>query len=118
MCLTESRVDIFWEGVGPTDVSDRIHTSMPSFITKQIGKRLTKEVAAADKCAAPPSPRAVSLTDQLRHRELLDNLEKVGFRLGWGPEDAGFFYSSMTRGGGYYLGAYLPDPQHLHGVPC
>lgn len=41
--------DLFWEGTGPTDVSDRIHTSMPSFITKQIGKRLTKEVAEADK---------------------------------------------------------------------
>ena len=54
----------------------------------------------------------------MTQRELLDNLEKVGFRLGWGPEDAGFFYSSMTRGGGYYLGACLPDPQHLHGSPC
>ncbi|KZT68497.1 FAD/NAD(P)-binding domain-containing protein [Daedalea quercina L-15889] len=76
--------DVFWEGIGPTDISDRVHTSMPSFIVKQLGKRITKDIAEADK-------------------ELLDNLRKTGFRLGWGPEDAGFYYSSMTRGGGYYL---------------
>ncbi|KAH9931311.1 FAD/NAD(P)-binding domain-containing protein [Fomitopsis serialis] len=76
--------DTFWEGVGPTDVSDRVHTSMPSFLVKELGKRQTKDIAEADK-------------------DLLESLQKVGFRLGWGPEDAGFFYSSMTRGGGYYL---------------
>ena len=34
----------------------------------------------------------------------MDGLRKVGFKLGWGSDGAGFLYNAMSRGGGYYLG--------------
>ena len=39
------------------------------------------------------------------HRDILDGLQRVGFKLGWGSDGAGFLYNAMTRGGGYYLGS-------------
>ncbi|TFY53862.1 hypothetical protein EVJ58_g9204 [Rhodofomes roseus] len=76
--------DVFWENTGPVEPNDRIHTSMPTFMMKEIHKRLTKDIAEADK-------------------EILDGLQKAGFKLGWGSDGAGFLYNAMTRGGGYYL---------------
>ncbi|KAH9931312.1 FAD/NAD-P-binding domain-containing protein [Fomitopsis serialis] len=76
--------ETFWEGAGPTELNDRIHTSMPAFMMKEIHKRITKDIAEDDK-------------------ETLDGLRKVGFKLGWGSDGAGFLYNAMSRGGGYYL---------------
>lgn len=42
--------DTYWEGAGPTDVADRVHTSMPILMVKELHKRLTAEIAEADKC--------------------------------------------------------------------
>lgn len=47
-------VDTYWEGAGPTDVADRVHTSMPILMVKELHKRLTAEIAEADKCGRPP----------------------------------------------------------------
>ena len=41
---------------------------------------------------------------RLLRRQILDGLQKVGFKLGWGSDGAGFLYNAMSRGGGYYLG--------------
>jgi len=76
--------DTFWEGAGPTDVADLVNTSMPIFVTKEMHKRLTQDIAHAD-------------------RVLLDGLKKVGFKFGFGSDNAGLLYNAMTRGGGYYL---------------
>ncbi|EPS95682.1 FAD/NAD-binding domain-containing protein [Fomitopsis schrenkii] len=76
--------DVFWEGAGPTEVGDRVHTSLPTFMLKEMHKRVTKDIAEAD-------------------RQILDGLQKVGFKLGWGSDGAGFLYNAMSRGGGYYL---------------
>ncbi|KZT00877.1 FAD/NAD(P)-binding domain-containing protein [Laetiporus sulphureus 93-53] len=76
--------DLYWEGAGPVEVADRVHTSMPVFMMKEMHKRLTKEIAQADK-------------------NILDGLQKVGFRTHFGDDGSGFLYSAMTRGGGYYL---------------
>lgn len=41
--------DIYWEGAPPTDVADRIHVSMPTFVTKLMHQRVTADSAEADK---------------------------------------------------------------------
>ncbi|OSX68219.1 hypothetical protein POSPLADRAFT_1177199 [Postia placenta MAD-698-R-SB12] len=76
--------DTYWEGAGPTDVADRVHTSMPILMVKELHKRLTAEIAEADK-------------------EILEGLKKVGFKYYFGDDGSGFLYLAQTRGGGYYL---------------
>ncbi|EMD41360.1 hypothetical protein CERSUDRAFT_79019 [Gelatoporia subvermispora B] len=74
----------YWEGTGDVDVNDRLFASVPTYLQKELWKRVTQEVAEADK-------------------ELLDNLNKVGFRTHLGYDDSGFVMMAMIRGGGYYL---------------
>ena len=40
----------YWEGGPPTDVADLIDNSMPILYRKMVHKRITKDIAAADKC--------------------------------------------------------------------
>lgn len=42
-------LDVFWEGAGPTEVGDRVHTSLPTFMLKEMHKRVTKDIAEADR---------------------------------------------------------------------
>ncbi|KAF9448562.1 FAD/NAD(P)-binding domain-containing protein [Macrolepiota fuliginosa MF-IS2] len=75
----------FYSEDGPsTDIGDRLVASYPNLLNVGISYRLTKKIAEADA-------------------ELLDALEKRGFRLGWGFKDAGFLMSAWARAGGYYL---------------
>ncbi|KAH9836843.1 FAD/NAD-P-binding domain-containing protein [Rhodofomes roseus] len=76
--------DTFWEGTGPIEDADLVNTSLPTFMMRELAKRITQDIAQAD-------------------RALLDGLKKVGFKYGFGSHDAGLLYSAMTRGGGYYL---------------
>ncbi|KAI0917747.1 hypothetical protein AcV7_007077 [Taiwanofungus camphoratus] len=76
--------DIYWEGAPPTDVADRIHVSMPTFVTKLMHQRVTADSAEADK-------------------EILEGLKKVGFKCNFGIDGSGFLFLAMSRGGGYYL---------------
>ena len=50
----------------------------------------------------------VELMDAPCCRELLEGLHKVGFRTHLGPNGSGFLAMARRRGGGYYLGAWLP----------
>ncbi|KAI0364911.1 FAD/NAD-P-binding domain-containing protein [Pilatotrama ljubarskyi] len=75
---------LWWEGKYPADVADRVDASLPTWITEEIAKRATKEIAEADK-------------------ELLEGLHKVGFRTNMGHNGAGFLSHTRRRGGGYYL---------------
>ncbi|KZT00875.1 FAD/NAD-P-binding domain-containing protein [Laetiporus sulphureus 93-53] len=74
----------YWEGTGPVEPIDRIHSSLPILLSKELQKRVTAEIAEADK-------------------ELLEGLKKVGFRTYLGEEGSGFLPLASTRGGGYYL---------------
>ncbi|KAI0727076.1 FAD/NAD-P-binding domain-containing protein [Fomitopsis betulina] len=76
--------DLYSEVAGPAELGDRVHTSLPTFMMKELHKRVTKDIADADK-------------------QILDGLRKVGFKLGWGSDGSGFLYNAMSRGGGYYL---------------
>ncbi|EPS95850.1 FAD/NAD-binding domain-containing protein [Fomitopsis schrenkii] len=73
--------DTFWEGAVPTEIGDRVHTSLPTFMLKELQTRVSADIAEADKA-------------------ILDGLKKVGFKYEVG---AGLLWNAMTRGGGYYL---------------
>ncbi|CDO69820.1 hypothetical protein BN946_scf184803.g18 [Trametes cinnabarina] len=75
---------LWWEGVYPPDVADRVDASLPIWINEQISKRTTHQIAEADKA-------------------ILDGLRKIGFRLNFGHEDGGFLSLTRRRAGGYYL---------------
>ncbi|KAG1753130.1 hypothetical protein EDD22DRAFT_913834 [Suillus occidentalis] len=75
---------IFWEGGPPTDVADRVNASYPNALLKLVHKRVTKDIADADK-------------------ELLDGLRKRGFKTTLGDDDSGFLLMAWNKGGGYYL---------------
>ncbi|KAI8969673.1 FAD/NAD-P-binding domain-containing protein [Trametes punicea] len=75
---------LWWEGAYPADVADRVDASLPIWINEQISKRTTHEIAEADK-------------------QILEGLQRVGFRINFGHEDGGFLSLTRRRGGGYYL---------------
>jgi putative flavoprotein involved in K+ transport len=65
--------------------------------------------------ASMPLPLArkshVALTARAREldKELLDGLERVGFKLDYGEDDAGWQFKYLTRGGGYYFNVGCSD---------
>lgn len=74
----------YWEGGPPTEVADIIDNSMPILYRKMLHKRITADIAEADK-------------------ELLNGLNKVGFKTNMGVDGSGFLILAMLRLGGYYL---------------
>ncbi len=76
--------DIYNEKGPPLEDCDLIFNSIPNPVHLQQMAGVTAEIADADK-------------------EILDGLEKVGFKLAWGPQEAGFLPLYFSRGGGYYL---------------
>ncbi|TFK48074.1 FAD/NAD(P)-binding domain-containing protein [Heliocybe sulcata] len=75
---------LYSETAPPTDTADRINASFPNPLMKLMHQRVTRDIAEADK-------------------ELLDGLQKAGFKLGWGEDGSGFLYLAWKRAGGYYL---------------
>ncbi|KAL9104742.1 MAG: hypothetical protein Q9163_000354 [Psora crenata] len=70
---------------GPdTEDADLMFMSFPNAMLKRMHVDATKEIAKRDE-------------------KLLRGLEKVGFKLDSGPDDAGFFMKYFQRGGGYYI---------------
>jgi hypothetical protein len=53
----------------------------------------------------------IALTEQAKNldRELLDGLERVGFRLDFGDDGTGWQFKYLTRGGGYYFNVGCSD---------
>ncbi len=52
----------------------------------------------------------ILLTEQARNldKELLDGLERVGFKLDFGEDGTGWQFKYLTRGGGYYFNVGVP----------
>jgi hypothetical protein len=46
-------------------------------------------------------------------RELLDGLRKRGFKTTLGDDDSGFLFTALNRGGGYYLGWFIYELEHI-----
>jgi len=62
-----------------------------------------------------PAPLArkthIALTEQAKNldRELLDGLERMGFKLDFGEDGTGWQFKYLTRGGGYYFNVGCSD---------
>ena len=80
-----------YEENGPdTEDADLMFMSIPNAMLKRMHVDATKEIARRDA-------------------DLLAGLEKAGFKLDNGPDDAGFFMKYFQRGGGYYM-LDFPNP--------
>jgi cation diffusion facilitator CzcD-associated flavoprotein CzcO len=69
---------------------DLITTSMPLSLLRQSHIRFTQRARELD-------------------RDLLDGLERVGFRLDFGDDGTGWQFKYLTRGGGYYFNVGCSD---------
>ncbi len=69
---------------------DLITTSMPLSLSKKSHRALTEQAKKLD-------------------RELLDGLERAGFRLNFGDDGLGWQFLYLTRGGGYYFNVGCSD---------
>jgi len=74
----------------PLEDCDLIATSIPLPVAKKGHILLTERAKELDK-------------------ELLDGLERVGFRLDFGDEGTGWQFKYLTRGGGYYFNVGCSD---------
>jgi cation diffusion facilitator CzcD-associated flavoprotein CzcO len=75
---------------GTLEDNDLIATSMPLVLGRRSHVLITEESKKLD-------------------RELLDGLERVGFRLDYGEGNTGWQYKYLSRGGGYYFNVGCSD---------
>ena len=75
---------LYEEGGPETEDADLMFMSIPNRMLKRMHQDATAEIARRDE-------------------PLLKGLEKAGFKLDNGPDDAGFFMKYFQRGGGYYI---------------
>ncbi len=73
---------LYEEGGPDTEDADLMFMSIPNAMLKRMHVDATKEIARRDA-------------------DLLAGLQKAGFKLDNGPDDAGFFMKYFQRGGGY-----------------
>ena len=74
----------------PLEDCDLIATSMPLALARKTHIRLTEQGRQLD-------------------RDLLDRLERVGFKLDFGEDGTGWQFKYLTRGGGYYFNVGCSD---------
>jgi cation diffusion facilitator CzcD-associated flavoprotein CzcO len=74
----------------PLEDCDLITTSMPLALARKSHIRLTSQAKELD-------------------RDLLDALERVGFKLDFGADGSGWQFKYLTRGGGYYFNVGCSD---------
>jgi cation diffusion facilitator CzcD-associated flavoprotein CzcO len=75
---------LYSENTPPTDLADRIAESNPKYVAKLYHQRLVPKLYEADA-------------------ELLDGLEKAGFKHWKGPDESGFLMMALEKAGGYYF---------------
>jgi cation diffusion facilitator CzcD-associated flavoprotein CzcO len=80
---------LYDEGI-PLEDCDLITTSMPLSLVRKSHKTLTETARNMDK-------------------ELLDGLERRGFKLDFGDDGTGWQFKYLTRGGGYYFNVGCSD---------
>jgi cation diffusion facilitator CzcD-associated flavoprotein CzcO len=80
---------LYGEGL-PLEDCDLITMSIPLPLARKIHIVLTEQAKALD-------------------RELLDGLERVGFKLDFGEDGTGWQFKYLTRGGGYYFNVGCSD---------
>jgi cation diffusion facilitator CzcD-associated flavoprotein CzcO len=75
---------VYEEGGPPVEDADLIFASIPYPLLADLHREATKTIAALD-------------------REMLDGLERAGFKLDYGDDGSGIFLKYLRRGGGYYI---------------
>ncbi|KIM52907.1 hypothetical protein SCLCIDRAFT_140112 [Scleroderma citrinum Foug A] len=75
---------LYKEDGPPTDLADRINASFPNHFLRLLHQHVTQDIAEADK-------------------DILDGLRKVGFKLTFGEDGAGFMALLWEKLGGYYF---------------
>ncbi|KAL8993553.1 MAG: hypothetical protein Q9169_006261 [Polycauliona sp. 2 TL-2023] len=75
---------LYEEGGPETEDADLMFMSIPNAMLKRMHQDATAEISRRDET-------------------ILKGLEKAGFKLDDGPDDAGFFMKYFQRGGGYYI---------------
>ncbi|UNI22220.1 hypothetical protein JDV02_008129 [Purpureocillium takamizusanense] len=75
---------LYAEDGPPVDDSDMIVQGMPLAVLKAVQVKVAALQREHDK-------------------EMLDGLAKAGFKVDFGPDDAGLFFKYFQRGGGYYI---------------
>ncbi|KAL9036452.1 MAG: hypothetical protein Q9180_004293, partial [Flavoplaca navasiana] len=75
---------LYEEGGPQTEDADVMFMSIPNAMLKRMHQDATAEISRRDE-------------------KILEGLEKAGFKLDNGPDDAGFFMKYFQRGGGYYI---------------
>ncbi|KAL8659810.1 MAG: hypothetical protein Q9226_000238 [Calogaya cf. arnoldii] len=75
---------LYEEGGPATEDADLMFMSIPNAMLKRMHQDATAEISRRDET-------------------MLKGLEKAGFNLDDGPDDAGFFMKYFQRGGGYYI---------------
>ncbi|EJT97523.1 FAD-dependent pyridine nucleotide-disulfide oxidoreductase [Dacryopinax primogenitus] len=76
--------DLYWKGSPPTEVADLLYYSFPHFVAMTLAVRFTTKVAEMDQ-------------------EMLEGLERVGFRTNMGIEGTGLYRLALERFGGSYI---------------
>jgi hypothetical protein len=84
----------------PTDLADRMNAAMSVPLALAMSPGLVKANADADKC--DPTSKHAPLLIWLC-RDLLDGLQRRGFRTYDGPQGTGAYGLIQLRGGGYYI---------------
>ncbi|RWA04670.1 hypothetical protein EKO27_g10437 [Xylaria grammica] len=75
---------LYYEGGPPAEHADLLSWSVPQEVSKAMH---------AD----------VNTLQQAKDREMLDGLDKAGFKTDRGPGNSGLWYKYLQRGGGYYI---------------
>ncbi|KAI1131560.1 hypothetical protein F5Y10DRAFT_233075 [Nemania abortiva] len=77
-------ISLYYEGGPPTEQADLLSWCVPLEISKAEHLDITKSESESDK-------------------EILDGLNKAGFKTDSGPMNCGLWYKYLQRGGGYYI---------------
>ncbi len=102
--LTFCPSGLYSEDGPPTDIADRLSASFPHLMSIELGRRSAERIAELDKFVkCVYSLKSVSML----HRDLLNALQKRGFRTNQGIHGTGFGLLAWSRAGGYYLGIYV-----------
>lgn len=90
-CVVSSRgiTDILLKGLyaedgPPVDDADMLTQSLPSTMLKAQHAQIVEHQKALD-------------------RGTIDGLKRAGFKINYGPDEAGLFFKYLQRGGGYYI---------------
>lgn len=75
---------LYEEGGPPTEDADLTFMSNPNPVLKRIHMDAMKEISRRDQ-------------------DIIQGLERAGFKTDLGPDDSGFFMKYFQRGGGYYI---------------